>query len=248
MSAPVYDEIAEWYDGYVTEGAQHSYSAYYNLLLASFTDLVGVVKGRRVLDLACGQGIVARELARRGASVFGVDISERMLALARSYQQSEAQEVTFVLDDAQALGSLADGAFDGVTCNMALMDIPDLAATLQAVSRVLKPGGWFVFSITHPCFNTPASIWLTRPDGTVSREVSGYFEEGFWRPQNTQGVRSRVGALHRTLSAYLNSLVAASFTIERLLEPRAIDALARRSPGYTQVPVALLLRVRKGAR
>src|SRR4029078_13600 len=95
---------------------------------------------------------------------------------------------------------------DGVVCCMALMDIPDLDRTVQAVWRVLMPGAWFVFAVTHPCFQVPPS--------------GGYDKEQFWRSDNPNGVRGKVGASHRPLSAYLNSLGNAKLSLERCLEPQ----------------------------
>jgi hypothetical protein len=124
------------------------------------------------------------------------------------------------------------------------MDIPDLAAVFATVARVLRPGGWFVCSVTHPCVQTPHSGWATRPDGTVTRDAGDYFAEGFWRPAGAPGVRGRVGSHHRTLATYLNALVAAGLAIERVDEPAATEALLARIPGYRTLPSVLLLRCR----
>ena len=143
--ASAYDEIAEWYDDSVK-----SSSLIHDLVLPALFDLIGNVEGRRVCDLACGQGVVARHLAKGGAAVVGVDTSARLLDIAQRYEAEEPLGIVSQHDDAQALATLPDTAFDGVACNMALMDIPDVAATFRAVHRILRPDGWFVFSITHP--------------------------------------------------------------------------------------------------
>src|SRR5437867_9336649 len=109
---------------------------------------------------------------------------------------------------------------------MALMDIPDLSGTIRAVSRVLRPGGWFVFATFHPCFQMPTSGEETAPDGTLRRTVSGYWTEGFWRSDTRPGPPGKVGAHHRTLSTYVNTLVDAGLVIERVAEPPAFGVLA----------------------
>ena len=86
--------------------------------------------------------------------VDGVDISEKMLRIARRYEQEEPLGIVYLLDDTQTLGRLESAAFDGIVCNMALMDIGDVTACLDSVARILQPEGWFVFSATHPCFPT----------------------------------------------------------------------------------------------
>ena len=108
--------------------------------------------------------------------------------------------------------------------------------------RLLKPGGWMVFAITHPCFQTPYAQWIATGDGEIARAVRGYFKEGFWMSPPPGGVRSRVGAHHRMLSTYLNALVAANFTLERMVEPMATGERAEQVPGDREVPSLLLIR------
>lgn len=242
MSEAAYDAIAEWYDASVRGGLP-----IHALSLPAFFGLIGAVEGQRVCDLGCGQGIVARELARRGASVTGIDVSARLLEIARENERVEPLGIDYREDDAQALASVADGVFDGVACHLALMDIPDLAACLRAVVRVLCPGGWFVFAVTHPCFQVPEGRWTGKAGGMVRREVRGYFREGFWRSDNIGGVRGQVGAYHRMLPTYMNALIEAGLILERLAEPRAEDEVARRVPGYEEVPAALIGRCRREA-
>ena len=240
MTVTAYDEIAEWYDNTVREG-----SLLHDLVLPTLFDLIGNVEGLGICDLACGQGVVARHLAKSGAAVVGVDTSARLLDIAQRYEAEEPLGIVYRHDDAQRLATLPDAAFDGVVCSMALMDIPDVAATFHAVQRILRPNGWFVFSITHPCFQTPTSTWTEQADGTVWREVRGYFREVFWRSDNRSGVRGQVGAYHRMLSTYVNGLIEAGLCLERLCEPRASGHIAERVPGYGEVPAVLVARCRK---
>ena len=238
-----YDAIAEWYDQYVrTEPLLAEVVIPATLRLI---EEAGRLRDAIICDLACGQGVVARELAQRGARVTGIDISERLLSLARSQPVATPHAIAWRHDDAQVGRTLADASFDGVVCNMALMDIPDLAAALRTVARIVRRGGWFVFSITHPCIQMPNSAWMTRPDGAMIRGTGDYFAEGFWQPAGAPGVRGRVGARHRTLSSYLNALADAGLTVECVAEPQATPALIERMPGYRWLPPALLSRCRK---
>ena len=123
-----YDAIAEWYDEYVrTEPLLAEVVIPETLLLI---EDAGRLQDAIICDLACGQGVVARELALRGAHVTGIDISERLLALARSQPVAAPHAISWRHDDARVGRTLANGSFDGVVCNMALMDIADLAAAL----------------------------------------------------------------------------------------------------------------------
>ncbi|CAN5311069.1 hypothetical protein BH18ACT10_BH18ACT10_07930 [soil metagenome] len=244
MSPASYDEIAVWYDERIREGPL---GLFHLFVVPEVLKLAGVVEGRQICDLACGQGAVARRLAKRGANFVGVDVSSKMLDLARRYERDEPLGVTYTRDDAQTLAAFADEAFDGVVCNMALTDIPDLGKTLRSVARVLLPGGWFVFSIVPPYFQSPGSPRFVQDDeGVVSGiEVRDYFSEGFWRRVEPNGVRGRVGAYHRTLSTCVNSLVDAGLHIENFVEPRVTGSLAEFAPVYESVPAVLISRCRK---
>lgn len=240
MAKTSYDDIAEWYDEAVRNG-----SLIHDLVVPGIFSLSGEVDGLHVCDLGCGQGLLSRQLAIRGATVVGVDISPKLLEIARRDEAIEPLNILYVQDDAQTLATLGDALFDGVLCNMALMDIPDLPATFRAVYRILRPHGWFIFSITHPCFQTSGAKWIDEPGVRVRRVVAAYFEEGFWRSEYTQGVRGKVGAYHRTLGTYINSLTTADLAIECILEPQAQGQSAETIPGYREVPAVLIARCRK---
>jgi SAM-dependent methyltransferase len=215
-----YDEFAEWYEQRIGESPP---------LIAAHLDLLPAVTGDRVLDIACGQGRMSRYLARLGADVVGVDISAAMLGKARA---TGPEGITYVRADVTRHPAWWDGRpFDGCTCELALMDIDDLAGTLATVATVLRPGGWFVASIVHPCFpgnERGQSSWPPE---------AGYEGEGWWTSpeHNPDGVRIRVGATHRKLSTFLNALLDAGLEAERFVEPPA------------PVPLYLLWRCRRRA-
>lgn len=228
-----YDAIAEWYDEYISGDP-----FFYDRVCA----MSGHVMGQQVCDVACGQGAMARALARRGATVTGVDVSGKLLEIAVRYEASEPLGIAYVRDDAQTFTTFTDATFDGAVCNLALMDIPDLNAVYGAVARVVRPRGWFVFAIVHPCFYPPDSYWVNHPSGPPRREICGYFNEVFWHSDNPDGVRGKVGAYHRTLSTYLNLLLEAGWRVERLHEPQATGETVRKVPGYAEVPLMLIVR------
>lgn len=165
-----------------------------------------------------------------------------MLAIAERYESQNPIGIRYLLDDAQGLSTFADGIFDGVTCNLALMDIPDLRSTFRAVHRVLRSKGWFTVVVIHPCFETPDSDWLDEPGSTSKRVIGSYFQEGFWRSKDPNGVRSRVGTHHRTLSTYVNLLIGSEFTIDWVTEPPASGKIAERVPGLQEIPALFGLR------
>ncbi len=206
MAQARYDQFAEWYEQWIGDALP---------LLAAHAGLLPAVTGERVLDLACGQGRMSRYLAGLGGDVTGIDISAAMLAKAR---EAGPEIITYIHADVTRHPAWWDGRpFDGCTCELALMDIDDLAGALSTVTAVLRPGGWFAASIVHPCFpgnELGCSSW---PPG------QGYDSEGWWTSpdHNPDGARIRVGATHRKLSTFLNALLDAGLDAERFVEPPA---------------------------
>ena len=237
MSA--YDEIAEWYDVWLGSAALED-----DAVFAAVESFMGNVAGLRVCDLACGQGRLARHLADRRAVVTGVDISSKLLDIARGYEAREPRNIEYRLGDARTLDGLAAAEFDGVVCFMALMDIAELEPTVRSVHRVLRAGGWFIFAVLHPCFHTSRSDELSVAGGLV-RTIGSYFVEGHWRSDTRTGPPGKVGAYHRTLSTYINMFLANGFRLDGVAEPRLTGRQAELRPIWTEVPAALVVRCSK---
>src|SRR3954469_193658 len=116
-----WSEIADWYDALVRSGrSPHA------LAVATTLALAGDVAGLRVPDVGCGRGAASRALAAAGAEVTGADLTPELVAAARRHEAEQPLGITYLESDAQQLAELADAAFDLVTCQLALMDIPDL--------------------------------------------------------------------------------------------------------------------------
>ncbi|HVC32722.1 MAG TPA: class I SAM-dependent methyltransferase [Chloroflexota bacterium] len=242
-----YDAIADWYDRFVGETGGARFE---RIEWPCLRGILGDVRGRPVLDLACGQGFLSRLLARAGARVTAIDLSTALLALARKREAAEPLGIDYHHDDATDLGTLADGSFDWVICRYALMDISDLGAVYRAVARVLRPRGRFVAVVTHPCFYAPHAGAVRDAAGEFLHWRSDrYFDEGAWQSDNPDGVRGKVGAIHRTLSTYVEAGLTAGLTLEGLREPRP-NAGEPLDPGlelYQRVPWALVLCWRRVA-
>ena len=202
-----YDRATDWYVGFARDWADEA-----RPFLAS--DL----SGQRVLDMGCGLGELSRLLAGRGAQVTAVDLSATMLGHAMDRETARPWGISYLIGDVTTTDWWDGTLFDGAVCNMALMDVDDLDAALATAAGVLKPGGWFSYSLLHPCFpglRNGASEQL--PSWPPAR---GYASEGWWTTHG-DGVRGRVGANHRMLSTYLNATLRARFELQEFGEPAA---------------------------
>jgi 2-polyprenyl-3-methyl-5-hydroxy-6-metoxy-1,4-benzoquinol methylase len=235
MLAPArYDEVADFYEEIAPD-------AYDDPPLIELFRLSGDITGLRLLDLACGHGRATREFARRGAQVTGVDLSSALLEKARASQAKHPLPVTYVHADASSPQVLDGQQFDGATCHFGLSDIDDLAGVAATVSRLVRPGGFFTFSILHPCF--PG--WETQQASPSWQPGSGYYQEGWWQATSpAHGLRPKVGANHRMLSTYLTTFAASQLFVEELAEPLPSADWLAAPPATGPVPVYFIARCR----
>jgi SAM-dependent methyltransferase len=194
------------------------------------------MSGDLVLDMACGLGELGRLMSRRGATVTAVDVSPAMLAHAIEQEEREPLGIRHLVGDLTDAHWWDGVPFDGAACNMALMDIDDLDAALATASRVLKPGGWFSFSLLHPCF--PGFRDATSEQLSSWPPDRGYAAEGWWTTGG-DGVRGRVGAHHRMLSTYLNATLRAGFVLDEFVEP--VTPTGQPTTAAQQVPRFLVV-------
>jgi ubiquinone/menaquinone biosynthesis C-methylase UbiE len=230
-----YDSIADRYDTFVRER-----STIHRVAIPALLELCR--PAGRVLDLACGQGVLARELAQiAGFSVVGVNLSSELLRIADGEEAQQPLGINYVQEDARSLSSLGDDSFDGVACSLALTDFDELDPVLGAVRRVLKPGGWLAIATLHPCFEPPHAD-VIEVAGRYCKQVGNYFEEGRWFPGNPDRLLAKVGWHHRTLATLLNALVDSGFVLDRVAEPRPTHRLEGTALVYGEVAEVLAVR------
>lgn len=127
-----------------------------------------------------------------------------------------------------------------MVCCFGLSDIDDLDGAIATVARVLQPDGFFAFSLLHPCF--PG--WEARDAEPSWPPERGYFEEGWWRTKSpANGLRTRVGANHRMLSTYFNTLASNGLTVKQVIEPPPQSSWVK-DPGMGRIPIFLAVRCR----
>lgn len=120
--------------------------------------LLKLQAGEHLLEIACGNGTFARRVAAQGVFVTATDFSEMFVSRASSrggkgitYHQLDAT-------DHEQLLAVPGGPFDAVVCNMALMDMAVIQPLFDTLPQLINPDGRFVFTLTHPCFNTMTTI------------------------------------------------------------------------------------------
>lgn len=183
-------------------------------LRESDAGLLGEVVGRRVLEVGCGSAPCARWLAAHGAQVVGLDLSAAMLLHAVRAARETGISVPLVQADAGRL-PFAAGSFD-LACSAfgAVPFVADSAEVMREVARVLRPGGRWVFAVTHPL------RWIFPDDpGEAGLIVAqSYFDrtpyvevDGLRKPTYVEH--------HRTLGDRVREIVAAGLVLEDLIEP-----------------------------
>jgi SAM-dependent methyltransferase len=186
-------------------------------------ELIGGVEGREILDVGCGNGEKAIELAQRGArSVIGVDVAANFLT------PPAGLDVTFAEGDLSDLGSLAvleDRTFDLILFLQSLAYASDQVATLRAARSLLRDDGVLIVSRAHPFrFAVERAERHGIPFGDAYHSAAPYSYQSRWN--------SEVSLTHATdtFSAMVNSLVMAGFRIERVLEPQMSEEQKQRFP------------------
>ena len=172
--------------------------------------------GRRVLDLGCGYGWHCRYAAEHGAArVLGTDISEKMLSIAR--EKTDAPVISYERAAMEDL-SFAPGNFDVVLSSLALHYVADYHELVRRARDWLAPGGDFVFSVEHPVFTAHgAQDWVYGAAGEILHfPVDNYAFEG---AREAVFLGETVTKYHRTLTTYLETLLAAGFALRHVVEP-----------------------------
>ena len=117
-----------------------------NPLRLGYVDSRAPLKGRRVLDIGCGGGLLTEGMAERGAKVTGIDLSEGAIKVAKLHLKESGRQVDYRLVSAEAMAAEMPGAFDLVTCLEMLEHVPDPASIVAACSTLVRPGGQVIFS------------------------------------------------------------------------------------------------------
>jgi len=258
------EDVARCWDENAPVWARHvrrGYDQYRDLFNnPAFFEFVGSLAGLHVLDAGCGEGYNTRLLALQGARMTGVDISAKMIELARAEEEREPLDIRYEVASMSDMSVFAGATFDAVVSTMALMDCADYEGAVREFWRVLRPEGLLAFNICHPCFTYGTPEWVRDERGeVVGVQLGDYFREGphvvKWKfgaaPDREQVEPFTYPAFHRRLENLMSPLCASGFRIEAILEPRPSEEACRQRPSLRKhrlIPHNLCVKGRKPAR
>lgn len=140
-----FSELAHnWWD---TESKMFAPLHKINPLRLDWIDQLANLKGKRVVDVGCGGGILAESMAKRGADVLGIDLADKPLKVAQLHaMETGVSNLAYRAVAAEALAAEQPAGFDVVTCMEMLEHVPDPSSVVRACAQMVKPGGWVFFS------------------------------------------------------------------------------------------------------
>lgn len=206
-------KVANWYGTMIED--ENSYQK--RLILPNLMRLIEAKRGEVIVDLACGQGFFARELARLGAKVTGVDISSELLDIAK-----QDKSVEYHVSPAHKLDFLQNASVDKVLIILSLQNIENAHEVIKEINRVLKPKGKLFLVLNHPAFRIPKeSSWgWDEAKKTQYRRLDSYLSESKEQIQMHPGEKpwEKTISFHRPLQYYFKALNKNGMFVSRLEE------------------------------
>jgi ubiquinone/menaquinone biosynthesis C-methylase UbiE len=232
---------AEWYDNYLADSDSYQRQ----IIMPSIVRIIDPHPGKKILDLACGQGLFSESMIDKGANVIGVDISPELIALAKDrFKNKISKEDVFIVSPADKMISagVAESSCDSAMCILASQNIKEFDVAIKETAKILKPKGKLVIVLNHPCFRVPKqSDWYFDtegggPEGDPSyniingkkagrygRVIYSYMSEGVIKIDMHPGEQDRrkksyTTSFHRPIQVYSKWLANAGFSILRIEE------------------------------
>ncbi len=217
--------VGDWYDKHLQSGTTNHDTVVYPRL----TRLLGDVRGKKILDLACGQGIFSYRLANDGALVTGVDLGRELIDIAKKESEGRKKVPDFFVSPSHDLYMIKDGEIDIVIVSLAIQNIEDVKGTFTECERILKNGGRLFLVMNHPAFRIPKeSSWgFDEKKDLQYRRLDSYLSEQKVKIDMTPGSekdKKYTYSFHRPLQYYSKLLEKSNFLIKRIEEWESIKA------------------------
>src|SRR5687767_9736512 len=234
----LWEAHAQWWQDGFTEGADPEYDEQIIPLAAEH-----LASARRVLDIGCGEGQIAR-VAQRGGAEFVLGLDPTVAQVAEATRRAGGPR--YGRAEASAL-PCPDESFDAVVACLVFEHIVDVDSAIAEVGRVLEPGGRFLFFLNHPLLQTPGSGWID--DHILDEQywrIGPYLNEDKADEEVEKGVF--IPFIHRPLSRYVNALAANGLLVTHMDEPAPPPGFLARAEEYRDaatIPRLLFLRCEK---
>lgn len=254
----IWDANAEWWDDRIGEGNDFQDE----LIEPTQLRLLAIRPGETAVDVGCGAGRFSRRLTELGAHVVAFDFSEKFIERARKRTPPEMTNIEYhVIDATDETQMLALGTdrFDAAVATMVLMDLAEIEVLMRALRQMLKRGGRFVFSVSHPCFDTAESSKFAEAaveDGRyVVRngvKVTAYRTPVAYKTEGILGQPEKQYCFHRPLSLIFKMGFEHGFVVDGFEEPAFERPAEQKGPFHRplswknmpEIPPILVLRMR----
>lgn len=233
-----FDDFADVWDQHVGEDGHFTHK---KTILPAVRRLIGNMRGKAFYDIACGNGFFSRQLASAGArEIRASDTSEQLIQIARNRSQ---KDVTYSTRKAWDFRGIPKNHFDVVVAIEALPYVRNIDDMFSGISRSLKPGGSFIFSLRHPLADVASSAIGKKVDAVKTteeylRQHRKAITQRQWTNKNKQIMYEQY---HRPFSYYVNRLGSNNLNIDAIIEPRTLTLHAQK-PVFTPIPMFFVIR------
>ena len=234
----------------------HSNQFHREIIRPDTERLLSIAANEKVLDIACGNGNFSKRLVELGAKVTAFDYSEKMIENAKKRCAHDLDRIDFHVIDANNKDELEklsiNAPFDKAVSNMAIMDIANITPLFNGASKLLKPGGIFVFSTIHPCFQTSGMRKITEIEDVGSSvrtrhgiQIFEYINSCCYEGIGIQNQPVPQLYYHRPLSEIFAICFEAGFVVSGVSEPVFNIDIERSKFDWYKIPPVIIIRLIK---
>lgn len=243
-----FDQFAKRYDESMGDSGDYTHQ---NTIDPALFKAIGNFKGKVIYDLACGNGYIARKLARSGAKeVWASDISGKLISIAKTKYENPGNKIKYLVCEASDFSNLPKNHFDLIFMNMAIHYVKDLEKFAKGIALLLKPKGRFIFTTGHPLRKLSLYDAKSGADPTLESIVDTAKKYTKFRESITFNPWTHEKDLkiyYSPISQYLSALVKNGLYADILVEPKTktVDKVQNPKPVETNIPIIYALGVIK---